>query len=317
MPPKPKKPKAKKPKPKSKAVQSTTGTRAIAKTTKAPAQAQNVTIRIGEVKKAPARRRRPPAKPKGVPPPQPTDGWYPPQNLGRNGASFGGAETIRYVNVPTPAQSSLFAGSPVAPPTFTQATQAPEPPEQSGLVAEFAPEETDWTDMSSFIRPTVSGSAMRKIEPIFNVTEFLKEGKKMEAKKRPEMYEPPEFVYQEEEEPKPLKRREILVPKRPEPPLLVPETPSRTQTLVPETPTEIPFSPLPIPEARNLTQAMMIEDIREVTRQIQGDKPTRQEQKDFNDKVYGQFGKKKSDLTGYSRTQLQTIRETIYNIYGR
>lgn len=315
MPPKPKKPKAKKPK--SKAVQSTTGTRAIAKTTKAPAQAQNVTIRIGEVKKAPARRRRPPAKPKGVPPPQPTDGWLPPQNLMRNGASFAGAETIRYVNVPTPAQSSLFAGPPVAPPTFTQATQAPEPPEQSGLIAEFAPEETDWTDMSSFIRPTISGSAMRKIEPIFNVTEFLKEGKKMEAKKmgRPEMYEPPDYVY--EEEAKPMKRQELLVPKRVEPPTLVPETPSKRETLVPETPTEIPFSPLPIPEARNLTQAMMIDDIREVTKQIQGDKPTRQQQREFNEKVYGQFGKKKSDLTAYNRSQLQAIRETIYNLYGR
>lgn len=147
MPPKPKKIKVTKDK----------STKAIAKTKKGSAQAQTtkVVVKIGETKKPAPRRRRatgkksPPGGGGGLPPrgPPPTDGWYPPQNLMRNGATFAGTEQIRYVNVPTPGTSSFVAGGAVAPPTLVPPTPAPmapmmqpqsQPDMQSGFDAAFA-----------------------------------------------------------------------------------------------------------------------------------------------------------------------------------
>lgn len=212
-PPKPKKPKAK-PKPK---VVKDKSVKAIARTKRGAAQAQTtkVVVKIGETKK-PARRRRAPAKPK-VPPPQPPppDGWYPPQNLTRSGATFG-AETIRYVEAtptPTPAQSNLFAGAPTPPSTLVT---------QSGMDAAFAPAivpktpaqapELDWTDVEEvpaqpsltwtpqtpFIRPSISGRQF--VEAASPEPTFAPEARK-EKTFVPMFEEEPEPVVEEPVEP--------------------------------------------------------------------------------------------------------------------
>ena len=363
MPPK-RKPK---PKPKGKQVKKAPPKgQAYAQTGRGQAQAQttNVVVRIGETKKS-APRKRGPAKPKLPPPPPPggmpprgPDGWLPPQNLSRSGSIFAPAETIRYVNVPTPSQTSFLAGAtPAPPPSFTDAFGGggdvgnipPIAPElQSGEDTTFAPEPSDWTDVlneytgiskgdlisgakevgkrvakeaiSRFIRPTVSGTPIRSPapapeEPLLNMTEWLS-GYKASKRKEPLMLDLPESYYQEEPtsiQMRPLKRKETLVAPPPEEPTFAPPS-YELPSFIPPVPAP---APIPIPEERNITQASIIQDIKNITRQILGDDAPQKERKDFNEIVYGGFGKKKSDLSGYNKNQLTEIRDIIRAVYGK
>lgn len=280
MPPKPKKPKVKKDK----------SVKAIAKTKKGSAQAQttNVVVKVGETKKAPARRRRAPAKPK-VPPPTPPrpDGWYPPQNLTRSGATFAGAEQIRYVNVPTPAQSSFIAGGATAPSTFVPPPETSAPPEmESGYDASFAPEEDSGV----------------------NITEFLRQAKEKPKAKERQIYDP---FLPPEEVAKSRSTQTSFAPPAPELPVFAPpalEPPAFAQATEPDVVTK-----------KNVTQAMLIRDIREAIKSLKDDgviADNNASRVEFNELIFGEFGKKKSDLTAYNKQQLEKIRSNIQAEYG-
>jgi len=133
MPPKPKK-------------QKKTKVKAVAKTKRGSAQAQaqvqNVVVKIGETKKAVAKRRPPRKKAddqiRTFPPPPPPffDGYYPPQNLTRNGSfPFQIAPPV----LSTSGSASSFIAGPPAPTTpFVPVIR--EMDMQSGFDAMFAPE---------------------------------------------------------------------------------------------------------------------------------------------------------------------------------
>lgn len=192
MPPKVKKPKVKKDK----------SVKAIAKTKKGSAQAQttNVVVKVGETKK-PARRRRPPAKAKstgtGIPtsfPPSGPDGWYPPQNLQRNGATFAGPE-IRYVNVPTPATTSFIAGGASTPQTLVPS--AP-PMLQSGFDSAFAEEGEPEMDVPRLEMPKPSEMQRALIESSAPPTLLIAPPEEpptfTEVSSRPKVSAPPRVV---------------------------------------------------------------------------------------------------------------------------
>jgi hypothetical protein len=331
MPPKQKKPKA--PKAKGKQVKATAKVKGKGQ---AQAQTTNVVVKIGDTKKAP--RKRGPAKPKPKPPPtqpprpQPPDGWYPPSNLMRNGASFA-SEQIRYVNVPAPAQTNLFAGPATAPASFTDSFgdggAPPIAPEmQSGFDSAFAPdaEPADWTDigMSPFIRPTVSGKPLLAPEPEFNMTEFLKQAKEMKGRKEPVMYEPPDYVFEEERQ-MPMKPKERFVPAPPETPTFappVPETPQLAPT--PPSPISAPKFEPPTPEPSPATKTsgsrrvQLINQITGVIGELERDGviakrgPTKQY---FLNEVFGEFGPYKGAVKDYTQAQLEIARNNLRDLY--
>lgn len=290
------------PKRKPKTKTKTEKVKAVAKTKKggAQAQVQNVVVKVGETKKPARRRRKPTQKKDDIPPtipPRPFyDGWFPPQNLTRNGS-------FPYQIAPPIATSgsisSFVAGAPTSAPTFVSPSAPPlmeEPEMQSGLDSSFAPEAD-------------SG---------FNVTEFLKEWKQP---KQREMYDP--FLTPEE--------AASFAPPIPEPPTFAEPVPEPPPFVEPPTPApkkkpeiiieEDEEEQVTLPEIKKMTQAALIKDIKEAERKLRDNGVIGSDQasrKAFNKEIYVDlFGKpKESEYSKYNKTQLEMIRDRIKLRYG-
>ena len=156
------------------------------------------------------------------------DGYYPPQNLTRNG-------TFEMPVMFPRGSGSFFAGAPPPPPSFV--------PPPAPIAPTFIPPEPE-PDVEPEPEPDVEP------EPTFNVTEFLKEAKKLklpkEAEFQPErqrersfpvMYEPPSYVWEQEDTfaPKPRKKQFEPSPE-PETIPLPPREWFETEPLVPPPP---------------------------------------------------------------------------------
>ena len=277
MPPKQKKPKTDK------------SVKAIAKTKRGSAQAQTTKV-VVNVGKAPARRRRvTKPKPKGSQQQQQReDGWYPPQNLSFNGQPF--QTTLRYINVPspafatpaipTPSQSNLFAGAPIAPTTLIDSTQEELPPQlpESDLVGEEAP----------------------------NITEFLQEYKKSKKPKE-------RMTYFDETESEgafiPFTPKKSTFAPMPEPePQFAPPAPS-TPFFIPD------FSE----QSSESNRISLLNEIKGLIGQLEDTKVMgkRGKNKDkFLNDVFGDFGKYRGTITRYDENELKAARENIRNIYN-
>lgn len=268
MPPKQKKSKVKKDK----------SVKAIAKTKKGSAQAQttNVVVKVNEVKK-PARRRPRRRIPTTQPP---SDGWYPPQNLTRNGATFAGGEQIRYVNVPTPAQTSFIAGGAAVPQTFVP------PPE-----------------------PTVEPDAPEE-ESGVNITDFLRQ-----AREKPK--ERMSFFYEGEDTPQEDNAASFAPPVPPAPTFSFPaqEQPSFLDIGVkPDVP-----SPA-LKKRKETNRVTLLNEVKGIIGELEqeGIISKRGESKNaFLEYVFGEFGKYKGAVKDYNEYQLGVGRERIRNRYNR
>lgn len=172
-----------------------------AKTKKGMAQAQttNVVVKIGEVKKKRSVKKK--AKKVVSKPQQLPDGWYPPQNLMRNGAIYSSVLDERYSRGYQP--SSFMAGPAITKPSMVEtATTSIIPPMQIGPYEPVEP-----SDVSSYLtEPSENLSGYLEEPPYdygeassFNVTDFLKEAKKLKGRQQPEMYEPPLGLREEEQ----------------------------------------------------------------------------------------------------------------------
>jgi hypothetical protein len=265
--------------------------KAVARTKRGSAQAQttNVIVKVGETKK-PARRR--PRRPKGVPATQPpTDGWYPPQNLTRNGATF--ASEIRYVNVPTPAQTSFIAGGATIPQTFVPPL---ENEMMSGYETSFAPEG----------------------ESGFNVTEFLQQAREKPKERMSYFYEGDDDAQENE--------AESFVPAVPSAPTFsfpVQEQPSflnisHKGTGVSQQQPDI--QPPAAKKKKETNRVALLNEVKGIIGELEqeGVISKRGESKNsFLQDIFGEFGPYKGAVKDYSEFQLGVAREKLRNRYNR
>lgn len=297
-------PKAKKQKKKTTKVEKA---KAVAVTKKggAQAQVQNVVVKVGETKKpAKRRRRRPPAK-KGedkVTPPRPTppyfDGYYPPQNLTRNG-SFP-YQISPPVLASSGSASSFVAGAAIAPSTFVPTEPPVEPPVepeiQSGYETSFAPEAEGGFNVTEFLRQ----ARTPKERPSYILTE------EEERSFAPPVAEPPTFA-------EPVAAPPALVEpvKKKRPPLIIEE--DEEQLAVPEE-----ERPQPTPKKSGAKVELLNQVMGGIkTLEIEGRVPQRGARKTALIKeIFGNEWVEGKQIKDYNVYQLRLARDALRSIYN-